>query len=138
MGNLNKVFLMGNLTRDPEMNHTPGGNTVTKFGIATNRRYTSNGEKREETTFIDIESWGKQAELIDQYFSKGSPILVEGRLKFDSWESKEGEKRSKLLVVLENFQFVGGGSEDNGNAKSSKANATPEPAGSNAGSDDVF
>lgn len=136
MGNVNKVFLMGNLTRDPEMNTTPGGNSVTKFGVAINRRYTSNGEKREETTFVDIESWGKQAELINQHFSKGQPIFIEGRLKFDSWETKEGEKRSKLLVVLDNFQFISSGGEGDGNAKAGEENATPEPAP--AGTDDVF
>lgn len=107
MANLNKVFLMGRLTRDPEQRFIPSGQGVVQLGIAVNRNFTSNGEKREETTFVDVEAWGQQAELINRYLKKGSPIFIEGRLKFDSWETKEGEKRSKLRVVLERFQFLG-------------------------------
>lgn len=107
MANLNKVFLMGNLTRDPEQRFLPSGQAVVQIGLASNRTFTTNGEKREETTFVDIEAWGQQGELIHRYLKKGSPIFVEGRLKFDSWQTKEGEKRSKLRVVLERFQFLG-------------------------------
>ncbi len=100
---------MGRLTRDPEQRFIPSGQSVVQLGLATNRQYTTNGEKREEVTFVDVEAWGQQGELIHRYLKKGSPIFLEGRLKFDSWESKEGEKRSKLKVVLDRFQFLGGG-----------------------------
>jgi len=109
MANLNKVFLMGNLTRDPEVSYTPKGTAVAKLGLAVNRQWTAeNGEKKEEVTFVDVEAWGRQAETIGQYLSKGRPIFIEGRLKLDSWEDKEThQKRSKLKVVLEGFQFLG-------------------------------
>lgn len=110
MAQLNRVFLMGNLTRDPQQRFLPSGQSVVEIGLATNRKFTlQNGEKREEVTFVDIEAWGKQAEVIAKYFKKGNPIFIEGRLKFDSWQTKEGEKRSKLKVVLERFEFLGGG-----------------------------
>ncbi len=108
MSNLNRVFLMGRLTRDPEQRFITSGQAVVNIGLAVNRTYTTNGEKREETAFIDIEAWGPQGDLIHRYLKKGNPIFVEGRLKFDQWETKEGEKRSKLRVVLERFQFIGG------------------------------
>lgn len=110
MANLNKVFLMGRLTRDPEQRFIPSGQSVVQIGVAVNRTFTTNGEKREETTFVDAEAWGQQGELIHRYLKKGSPIFLEGRLKFDSWETKEGEKRSKLRVVVERFQFLGSAS----------------------------
>lgn len=113
MANFNKVILMGNLTRDPEMRMTPGGMAICKLGLAVNRVFTTKeGEKREETTFVDCDAFGRQAETISKYMSKGQSILVEGRLRLDQWESKEGEKRSKLSVVVENFQF--GGSKGEG------------------------
>lgn len=108
MANLNKVMLMGRLTRDPEQRFIPSGQSVVQLGVAVNRQYTVNNEKREETTFVDVEAWSQQGELIHRYLKKGSPIFIEGRLKFDTWETKEGEKRSKLRVVLERFQFLGG------------------------------
>lgn len=108
MASFNKVILMGNLTRDPEMRVTANGLAICKLGLAVNRSYkTREGERREETTFVDIDAFDKQAEVISKYMSKGSPILVEGRLKFDQWES-DGQKRSKLSVVLDRFEFVGG------------------------------
>lgn len=109
MANYNKVLLMGNLTRDPELRYTPKGQAVAKLGLAVNRRYTTEtGEAREETTFVDIDAWGKQAEVICQYCKKGKPLFVEGRLKLDQWDDKAtGQKRSALRVVLEGFQFVG-------------------------------
>ncbi|MBT6381672.1 MAG: single-stranded DNA-binding protein, partial [Opitutales bacterium] len=107
MPNFNKVFLMGNLTRDPELRATPSGTAVCQFGLAVNRVYNnSNGERQEETTFVDVEAWGRQAETVSKYVSKGHPLFVEGRLKLDSWENKEGEKRSKMKVVLENMQLI--------------------------------
>ncbi len=110
MASFNKVILLGNLTRDPELRYTPKGQAVAKLGLAVNRSYkTESGETREEVTFIDIDAWGKQAELIGQYLRKGNPLFVEGRLKLDQWDDKNtGQKVSKLRVVMENFQFVGG------------------------------
>ncbi|MEC9374324.1 MAG: single-stranded DNA-binding protein, partial [Planctomycetota bacterium] len=107
-GNFNKVLLLGNLTRDPEVRHISGDMAVANFGIAVNRRFrTRDGENREETTFVDCEAWGRTAETISQYLSKGRPIFIEGRLKLDTWQDKEsGANRSKLKVVVDNFQFV--------------------------------
>src|SRR6187549_2253365 len=109
MPNLNKVMLMGNLTRDPEIKYTPKGTAIAQIGMAVNRNYTlENGEKREEVTFIDIEAYGRQAEVIGEYCKKGRPLYVEGRLKLDTWDDKQsGQKRSKLKVVIESFQFLG-------------------------------
>jgi single-strand DNA-binding protein len=113
MASFNKVILLGNLTRDPEMRATPGGLSICKFTVACNRKFKmQNGEEREDVAFIDVDSFGKQAEVIAKYFTKGKPILLEGRLKLDKWEDKTTkEKRSKLGVVLETFTFVGGGRE---------------------------
>ena len=110
MPNLNKVMLMGNLTRDPEIKYTPKGTAIANFGIAVNRNYsTESGEKREEVTFIDLEAFGRTAEIIGEYFKKGRPIYVEGRLKLDSWDDKQtGQKKSKLRVVVDSFEFLGG------------------------------
>jgi single-strand DNA-binding protein len=110
MANFNKVYLMGNLTRDPEMRVTPKGTAICQFGLAISRSWKDeSGQVREETAFVDIEAWGKQGEIISKYCTKGRPLFVEGRLKFDQWEDKtSGQKRSKLKVVLENFQFIGG------------------------------
>ena len=108
MANLNKVMLIGNLTRDPDLKYTPGNQAVCEIGLAVNRKYrTKEGEDREETTFVDCEAWGKQAEVLKQYMTKGKPLFVEGRLKLDTWEDKDGGKRSKMRVVIENFQFLG-------------------------------
>jgi single-strand DNA-binding protein len=108
MASFNKVILMGNLTRDPETRVTATGLTICKLGLAVSRSFTTkDGERREETTFVDIDAFGKQAEVITKYFRKGKPILIEGRLKLDQWESNEGQKRSKMGVVMETFQFVG-------------------------------
>jgi single-strand DNA-binding protein len=104
-------MLMGNLTRDPEIKYTPKGTAIANFGIAVNRTFTTadGGEKREEVTFIDLEAFGRTAEIIGEYFKKGRPIYVEGRLKLDSWDDKQtGKKMSKLRVVVESFEFLGG------------------------------
>jgi single-strand DNA-binding protein len=116
MANLNKVMLIGNLTRDPELKYTPGNQAVCELGLAVNRKYrTKDNEEREEVTFIDCEAWGKQAEVIKQYMAKGRPIYIEGRLKLDTWEDKNGGgKRSKLYVVADTWEFVGGGREEGG------------------------
>ena len=109
MSSYNKVLLMGNLTRDPEVRYTPKGNAVTDLGLAVNRSYTlDSGERREEVTFVDITVWGRQAELAGQYLHKGRPVFIEGRLQLDSWEDRNtGEKRNKLRVVCENMRFIG-------------------------------
>lgn len=130
MPNFNKVFLMGNLTRDPELRATPSGTAVCQFSLAVNRVYNNaNGERQEETTFVDVEAWGRQAETISKYVSKGKPLFVEGRLKLDTWENKEGEKRSKMKVVLENMQLISPKGEGGGGGESysqSKAAAVPQ------------
>ena len=105
---LNKVFLMGNLTREPELRYTPGGAAVCEFGIAINRTFTSNNQTREEVCFVDIVVWGKSGELCQRYLSKGSQALIEGRLQYDQWEDKTtGRRSSRLRVVADNVQFVG-------------------------------
>ncbi len=110
MPNLNKVMLMGNLTRDPEVKYTPKGTAVAEIGLAINRFYSSEqGERREETTFVDVELWGQQAELAGKYLKKGRPLFIEGRLKLDTWDDKTtGQKRSKMRVVGERMEFLGG------------------------------
>src|ERR1700756_3628350 len=111
MASYNKVILIGNLTRDPELRYTPKGMAIAKLGLAVNRTWRSEaGEQKEEVTFIDVDSFGRQAETLAQYLKKGSPLMVEGRLKLDQWDDKQtGQKRSRLGVVLEGFQFLGGG-----------------------------
>lgn len=107
MPNYNRVILMGNLTRDPELRYTPSGTAVVNFRMAVNRNYRGqDGEDREETLFIDVTAWRRQAEVINEYFSKGRPIFLEGRLQLDEWTNSEGQRRSKIRVVLQNFQFV--------------------------------
>lgn len=107
-GSFNKVMLMGNLTRDVEIRHTSGNTAVGNFGLAVNRKFkTQSGDQREEVTFVDCEAWGRTAEVMSQYLGKGRAVFIEGRLKLDQWEDKNGGgKRSKLSVVVENFQFV--------------------------------
>lgn len=108
MASFNRVILLGNLTRDPELRYIPSGTAVTEIGLAVNdRRKAANGEWVEETTFVDVTLWGRQAEIATEYLSKGSPVLIEGRLKLDSWQDKEGQKRQKLRVVGERMQMVG-------------------------------
>ena len=108
MASFNKVIIAGNLTRDPELRYTPKGTAIASFGLAINRKWKSEtGEAKEEVTFVDVEAWDRQAEVVAQYFKKGRPILVEGRLKFDQWEDKNThQKQSKLRVRLESFSFI--------------------------------
>jgi len=127
MPNLNRVMLMGHLTRDVET-RAAGASTVGGFGLAINHKYkTAAGEQREEVTFVDCEAWGKTAEVLAQYVGKGDPLYVEGRLKLDTWEDKDGGKRSKLKVVVENFQFLGG-KKDNATAEAPARPATKPAA----------
>lgn len=110
MANFNRVILAGNMTRDPQLSYTPSNTAVCEFGLAINRKWNDReGNSREETTFVDITAYGRQAEVINQYMSKGRPILVEGRLRYNQWTNKEGQKRSRLDVIVENFTFLGGG-----------------------------
>ena len=107
MANFNKVILMGNLTRDVEMRSTQGGVQIAKLGMAINRKWTQNGEPKESTCFVDLTAFGRQAEVLSQYVGKGSPLFVEGRLEYSTWEGQDGQKKNKLEVVIDNFQFVG-------------------------------
>ena len=111
MASFNKIILMGNLTRDPELRYTPKGTAVAKLGLAVNRTWkTETGETKEDVLFIDIEAFSRQAETIGQYLKKGSPILVEGRLRMDTWDDKQtNQKRTKILVTAENVRFLGSG-----------------------------
>jgi single-strand DNA-binding protein len=126
MASFNKVILMGNLTRDPELRYTPKGTAVAKLGLAVNRTWrNAEGQQQDETTFVDVDAFGKQAETLGQYMQKGRPILVEGRLKLDQWEDKNtGQNRSKLGVILEKFSFVGGG-QTGGNSNAPQSSAPP-------------
>ena len=110
MASLNKVFLIGNLTKDPELRFVPSGQAVANLRLATNRKYKAgNGELKEEVTYLGVEVWGKSAEACGEYLKKGSPLLVEGRLKLKEWTAQDGQKRSLLEVVAERVQFLGGG-----------------------------
>ncbi len=137
-GSFNRVLLMGNLTRDVEVKHLPAregkeDNQVCSFGLAVNRKFRGrDGQQQEEVTFVDCEAWGKTAENLGKYFHKGRPIFVEGRLKLDQWEDKDGGgKRSKIKVVVENFQFVD--SKPDGEGGGGSRGAKPEKAGAGAG-----
>lgn len=126
MASFNKVILLGNLTRDPELRVTPAGQSICKIAVATTRVFNDKeGNQREETTYIDIDSFGRQAEVISQYFTKGKPILVEGRLRLDQWETNEGEKRNKLKVMLESFTFVGSKASNENNAEQNYEQHSP-------------
>jgi len=128
MANYNKVILVGNLTRDPQLSYTPSGTAVCDFGLATNRRWTDReGNKREETCFIDAQVFARAAETFNQYMSKGQPVLVEGHLRFDQWTTPEGDKRSKHRVWVENFQFLGRGAGAGGWAAEPAAPAQTHP-----------
>jgi single-strand DNA-binding protein len=135
MASLNKVLLIGNLTRDPDVKMLSSGRPVCNFGLALNRSFKDGeGNRKEEVTFVDVECYGPRAEAIGRFFTKGRSIFVEGRLKLDQWESKEGEKRSAIRVVLDNFEFVDSKQEAAGTGErqpmanvSTKADTTPTP-----------
>ncbi len=136
MSNFNKVILLGRLTRDPVLKYLQNQTAICEFGLVTNRKYkTASGEVREEATFVDCTLFGKGAEVFNQYMSKGKSAHIEGRLKFDSWEDKNGGgKRSKLSVLVENFQFIGGG-QNNGNQD---AGGSQQPAPDDSANDQQF
>jgi single-strand DNA-binding protein len=117
MGSFNRVILLGNLTRDPQVRYTPGGTAVSEIGLAVNNTWfdKKTNTRREEATFVDVTLWGRQAEVAGEYLAKGRQVLIEGRLQLDTWEDKEsGQKRSKLKVVSENMKMVGGRGEGGG------------------------
>lgn len=120
MASFNRVILCGNLTRDPELRYIPTGTAVTDIGLAVNdRRKSASGEWVEEPTFVDITLWGRTAEIASEYLTKGSPVLIEGRLKLDTWET-DGQKRSKLKVIGEKLEFIGSGKRDGGGGPPSR------------------
>ena len=146
MASYNRVVLLGNCTRDPEVKYTPKGSAVADIGLAVNRTYTTDGgEKREEVTFVDVTMWGRQAEIAGEYLKKGRPLFVEGRLQLDTWDDKQtGQKRSKLRVVCENFQMLGsrdgGGEGGGGGGRSSGGGSRPAksaPAAEESADDDI-
>jgi len=132
MASFNKVILVGNLTRDPELRYTPKGTAIAKIGLAVNRVWTNEaGEKKEEVTFVDVDIFGRTAENVGQYMRKGRPILIEGRLKLDQWDDKQtGQKKSRLGVVAETVQFLGSPAGEGGGAPAPRAQrpATAQPA----------
>jgi len=138
MASFNKVILVGNLTRDPELRYTPKGTAIAKIGLAVNRVWTNEaGEKKEEVTFVDVDIFGRTAENVGQYMRKGRPILIEGRLRLDQWDDKQtGQKKSKLGVVAETVQFLGSapGADEGGAPAAARA---PRPAPSAPASEPV-
>ena len=144
MASFNKVILLGNLTRDPEVRYTPKGTAVTELGMAVNRVYTAeNGEKREETTFVDVTLWGRTAEIAGEYLKKGRPVFIEGRLQLDTWDDKQsGQKRSKLKVVGEGLQLIGsrpgggGGGDEEGSSVARPSKSAPPPKAAPSEPDD--
>ena len=132
MASFNRVILLGNLTRDPEVRYTPKGSAVAEVGLAVNRNYTTEGgEKREETTFVDVTLWGRTAEIAGEYLKKGRPVLIEGRLQLDTWDDKQsGQKRSKLKVIGEAMQLLGSRPGSGGESEEAGASGSgSRPAG---------
>ena len=130
MASFNKVILLGNLTRDPEVRYTPKGSAVADLGIAVNRQYTlENGEKREEVTFVDVTFWGRTAEVAGEYLKKGRPVFIEGRLQLDTWDDKQsGQKRSRLKVIGESMQMLGSRPSGGGSVEEGEARPASRPA----------
>jgi single-strand DNA-binding protein len=139
MTGFNRVVLVGNLTRDPQLRQIPSGTAVADMGLATNERYRNReGEMAESTCFVDIVAWGKQAESCNQYLAKGSPVLIEGRLQYDQWQTAEGQKRSKLRVRADRIRFMGkaAGAEQGRQSEGIPAPVSPDEASTAAESDD--
>lgn len=130
MASLNSVTLLGNLTRDPELRYTPQGTAVVTFGLAVNRRYQQEGQQREDVCFVDIVAFGRQAETVNEYLAKGNLALVEGRLQWRSWETPEGQKRSKHEVVANNVQFMprGSGGQSDGSYQAARSAPPSRPS----------
>ena len=128
MASFNRVILAGNLTRDPELSYTPNNTPVCKFGMAVNRRWRDrDGNQKEEVCYVDLTAFGRGGETINQYMTKGRPLLVEGRLHFSRWTDKEGQNRNKLEVVVENFTFLGGGRGEGGSSRGAPASRDAGP-----------
>ena len=123
MASFNKVILMGNLTRDPEMRYTPSGTPIASFGLAVNRRYRQGDEQKDEVCFVDVSTFGRQAELAGEYLSKGRMVLIEGRLNYRAWEDQNGQRRNKLDVVAERVNFMPRASQDGGGSRQSSGPA---------------
>jgi single-strand DNA-binding protein len=145
MASFNKVILLGNLTRDPEVRYTPKGSAVCDLGVAVNRQYTlDSGEKREEVTYVDVVLWSRLAEIAGEYLKKGRPVFIEGRLQLDTWDDKQsGQKRSKLRVIGETMQLLGGrppgaggGGGEGGESRPGKTTPPPKPAAGGEPDDD--
>ena len=138
MASLNKVLLVGNLTKDPELRFVPSGQAVANLRIATNRKYKAgNGEWKEEVTYVGVEVWGKSAEACGEYLKKGSPLLVEGRLKLKEWTAQDGQKRSMLEVVSERVQFLSGGPRRGEGGTEGFEGPPPSDTPPPAGDDDI-
>lgn len=148
MASLNKVLLMGNLTRDPQLSYLPSQTPVVEFGMAMSRKFKKqDGSMAEDTCFVDCRLFGKRAEVVNKYFKKGDPIFVEGRLQFDQWQAQDGSKKSKLRVFVENFEFIGKGGGQSGQGGSRGAAMAPGgdfgggdmdvPYGASGGDDDI-
>ncbi|MFA5240296.1 MAG: single-stranded DNA-binding protein [Phycisphaerae bacterium] len=146
MANFNKVLLMGNLTRDPQLSYTPSQTAVVDFGLAVNRKWKGqDGQSKEDTCFVDCQAFGRTAENINKYLVKGRPLFIEGRLTFNSWTAQDGTKRSKHRVTVENFQFLGGPAGAGGSASTAaeggneqdRGPAAEEGSGDGVGADDI-
>lgn len=138
MASYNRVILMGNLTRDPQLSYLPSQTAVVEFGIATNRTYKKqDGSQGKEACFVDCQMFGKRAEVINKYLHKGDPLFVEGRLKFESWQAQDGSKRSKLRVFVESFEFMGGGKASDDQGGKQQESTAEEPAPFGPGGDDI-
>ena len=138
MSNFNKVLLMGNLTRDPQLTYLPSETAVVEFGLAVNRKWKSReGENRDETCFVDCRMFGRRAEVINKYCKKGNPLFIEGRLTFDSWQAQDGTKRSKLRVTVENFEFIGGASGQGARQTEQNAGEADSQVEQNKDADDI-
>ncbi|QDU48984.1 single-stranded DNA-binding protein [Gimesia panareensis] len=149
MASFNKVILVGNLTRDPQVRYTPGGSAVAEIGLAVNRSWfdKNSNSRKEETTFVDVTLWGRTAEVASEYLTKGRSVLIEGRLQLDQWDDKEsGQKRSKLKVVGENMTMLGGRGESGGGAPGggggggygSRGGSAPSQGGSSSPADSFY
>jgi single-strand DNA-binding protein len=139
MASYNRVILVGNLTRDPELRYIPSGTAVSEIGLAVNDRVKKDGQWVDETTFVDVTLWARTAEIANEYLSKGSSVLIEGRLKLDSWESNDGQKRSKLRVIADRMQMLGGrgGNRETASISDAEAPAAAVAAPSSSGGDEI-
>jgi len=140
MANFNRVILMGRLTRDPELKYLPSGTAAAQFGLAVNHTYTDrqSGERKEEVCFVDLDAFGRTAETMNEYLKRGRTVLIEGRLRYQAWETDDGQRRSKLVVLVDRFQFVGGRQDDQDSLRDEGAGyASPTEASPKDTEDDI-